>query len=168
MASSTHSTLAQRTQPGASAARASSASGWNDETTASAGAGPRSRGKDPRDLGAGDDLQLDVEEGTRREGGKDIRQGRDAVPGQLGRGRVCHDGRDALDAFERVVVDDDRHAVGGDADVELDAVAPRRAGAGHQRGEAVLRQAAVIAAVGQAAGRHPRRTWATRPTWSDG
>jgi len=35
-------------------------------------------------------------------------------------------------------VDDDRHAIGGDTDVELDAVTHRRASPGHERGDAVL------------------------------
>ncbi len=101
---------------------------------------------------------------------------RDGIPAprKLGGREVRHRLVAALDAGQRVVVEQDRDAVAAQPDVELDAVDPVRARGEDQRLERVLRREAPVPAVGEpehrggGRGAHPIRTVAAIPRWSDG
>ena len=76
-----------------------------------------------------------------------------AMRGELVRAEVGDPPGNALDAVERLVVDDDRHAITRSADVELEAVAARDVERGEERGDRVLGRAPPVAAMRESEGR---------------
>ena len=175
--------LSQRGQSGSALAIAASDASSNEETTARSGALPRpARSASAVALRVARALELDVEEGLGRQRREHLGQRRDPRLAQLGRRQVGDGLVAALDALERLVVEEHRDAVPAEADVELHAVDARRPGREHQRLERVLRRQAPVAAVGEperprgrarrrrlrgGLGAHPIRTVAAIPRWSD-
>ena len=153
MAASRSSAFSQRDQDGRRLPTRSSVVALNDDTTAASQVairrGAPRRGDDLDRRVALDALEFDIQEGSPAGGGEDGGQCRDAEGGE---GRVVG-GVDPIvtpvDAFQRLVVDHHGCPVGGQLDIELQAVAGRDGQGRGERVERVLRRPPPVTAMRQ-------------------
>ena len=124
--------LSQRGQSGSALAIAASDASSNEDTTARSGALPRpARSTSAVALACAGPLSSTSRKASGGSAAEHLGQRRDPRLAQLGRRQVGHGLVAALDALERLVVEEHRHAVAAEADVELHAVDAGRPGREH-------------------------------------
>ena len=158
------SALSQRPQPGRRSPIASSVGGSNEETTASAGCSPRAARRTAAVASPWSSPLSSMSIQAPRQGGEHVVQRGTPWPASSAASRRSTPRRTALDAGERLVVEQHRDAVARQADVELHAVAARdpHGGRGAPRACSPARRASRRGARGGAA--PPPLAWPRAPT----